>query len=68
MGDGLGELVQREPLAAKTIAERVIAAGWQTSGKTPHATLYAAMMREIQSNGTDARFVKLERGRFTAKA
>ena len=56
-----------EPLAAKTIAERVIAAGWQTSGKTPHATLYAAMMREIQSKGKDARFVKVERGRFTAK-
>lgn len=56
-----------EPLAAKTIAERVIAAGWQTSGKTPHATLYAAMMREIQSKGTEARFVKLERGRFSAK-
>jgi hypothetical protein len=57
----------KEPLAAKTIAERVIAAGWQTSGKTPHATLYAAMMREIQSKGKDARFVKVERGRFTAK-
>jgi hypothetical protein len=56
-----------EPLAAKTIAERVIAAGWQTSGKTPHATLYAAMMREIQNKGKDARFVKVERGRFTAK-
>lgn len=56
-----------EPLAAKTIAERVIAAGWQTSGKTPYATLYAAMMREIQTKGKDARFVKVERGRFTAK-
>ncbi len=56
------------PLAAKTLTERVIAAGWQTSGKTPHATLYAAMMREIQSKVTDARFVKVERGRFSAKA
>lgn len=56
-----------EPLAAKTIAERVVAAGWQTSGKTPHATLYAAMMREIQSKGSEARFVKVERGRFSAK-
>ncbi|UYV11938.1 MAG: winged helix-turn-helix domain-containing protein [Phycisphaera sp.] len=57
-----------EPLAAKTIAEHVIAAGWQTSGKTPHATLYAAMTREIQTKGKDARFVKVERGRFKAKA
>ncbi|UYV11908.1 MAG: HTH domain-containing protein [Phycisphaera sp.] len=58
----------KEPLAAKTIAERVIAAGWQTSGKTPHATLYATMTREIQTKGKDARFVKVERGRFKAKA
>lgn len=57
-----------EPLAAKTIAKRVIAAGWQTSGKTPHATLYAAMTREIQTKGKDARFVKVGRGRFKAKA
>lgn len=57
-----------EPLAAKTIAERVIAAGWQTSGKTPHATLYAAVTREIQTKGKDARFVKVDRGRFKAKS
>jgi len=37
----------KEPLNAKTIAERAIAAGWKTSGATPHATLYAAMIREI---------------------
>lgn len=56
----------KEPLNAKTIAERAIAAGWNTSGKTPHATLYAAMIREIAGKGEDARFRKHERGVFIA--
>lgn len=55
-----------EPLAAKAIAERAIAAGWTTSGKTPHATLYAAIIREIASKGDAARFKKTDRGMFTA--
>lgn len=55
-----------EPLAAKAIAERVITAGWKTSGATPHATLYAAMIREIAAKGRDARFKKTGRGLFTA--
>lgn len=58
----------KEPLAAKTIAERAIAAGWKTSGKTPHATLYAAIIREIAAKGTSARFKKADRGLFTAHA
>lgn len=53
-----------EPLAAKAIAERAIAAGWQTSGKTPQATLYAAMLREIAKKGDAARFRKVDRGLF----
>ena len=54
----------KEPLNAKTIAERVIEAGWDTSGATPHATLYAAMIREIKAKGKDARFEKFDRGQF----
>ena len=54
----------KEPLNAKTIAERVIAAGWKTSGATPHATLYAAMIREIKAKGKEARFEKVDRGQF----
>jgi hypothetical protein len=40
--------------------------GYWTSpgGKTPHATLYSAILREIQNKGNDARFKKLERGKF----
>ncbi len=56
----------KEPLDAKTIAERAIAAGWKTNGATPHATLYAAMIREIKSKGKEARFAKVDKGRFTA--
>jgi len=37
------------------------------SGRTPAATLYSAVLREINTKGTDARFVKTERGKFAAK-
>lgn len=33
-------------------------------GKTPQATLYSAMLREITTKGSDSRFVKTERGKF----
>jgi len=56
----------KEPLNAKAIAERAIAAGWKTSGATPHATLYAAMIREIRDKGDDARFRKADRGLFAS--
>jgi hypothetical protein len=40
--------------------------GYWTSpgGKTPHATLYSAILRELQNKGNDARFKKMERGKF----
>jgi hypothetical protein len=34
------------------------------NGQTPHATLYAAMLREINEKGKDARFTKVDRGQF----
>ena len=55
-----------EPLHARAIARLAIAAGWKTSGRTPHATLYAAMTREIVAKGDDARFKKVGRGLFEA--
>ena len=57
----------RQPLPAKDITELVLAAGWKTKGQTPEATLYAAITREIAKKGKDARFVKTDRGLFTAK-
>ncbi len=37
-------------------------------GKTPDRTLYSAILREIQKKGKEARFLKVERGRFTLNA
>jgi len=37
---------------------------WQTGGKTPSATIYAAILREINVKGADARFRKTARGHF----
>jgi hypothetical protein len=36
-------------------------------GKTPAATLYAALLRELQSKGPQARFVKSQRGTFALR-
>lgn len=54
-----------EPLTCKQVMERILERGlWTTKGRTPAATLYSAMLREIQRKGTDARFVLAERGKF----
>lgn len=38
---------------------------WKSpAGATPHATLYAAMMREERDKGTASRFRKVDRGQF----
>lgn len=56
-----------EPMTCKAIVEQ---AGeqklWSSpNGKTPHNTLYAAILREIKLKGNDARFTKVERGHFS---
>ena len=58
----------KAPMQAKAIVEAAIERGLWTpgAGKTPHATLYAAMTREIAAKGKDARFRKVGRGQFTA--
>ena len=59
----------KEPLTTKQMIEAMAAKGYWTSpsGKTPHATLYSAIIREISVKGKDARFQKTERGHFTVK-
>jgi hypothetical protein len=54
-------------LTTKDMVERMSAAGYWSSpgGKTPHATLYSAILREIQTKGGESRFAKTERGKFT---
>jgi len=54
-----------EPLNCKAIVERAFEAGyWQSEGKTPAATVYAAILREMQKKGDESRFVKAGRGLF----
>ncbi|MCC7408389.1 MAG: winged helix-turn-helix domain-containing protein [Phycisphaeraceae bacterium] len=54
------------PMRCKDIVQTMLDKGlWKTGGKTPHATIYAAIHREIQTKGANARFRKVERGRFT---
>jgi hypothetical protein len=54
-----------EPLNTKTMVERAIEKGyWTTNGKTPAATIYAAIIREIAVKGSAARFAKADRGMF----
>ena len=54
-----------EPMSCKTMVERMLTKGlWQTNGKTPAATIYAAITREIAMKGDASRFVKTDRGKF----
>ena len=53
------------PLNCKAIVEQMLTKGlWQTGGKTPAATIYAAIIREIAAKGDAARFRKADRGKF----
>ncbi len=56
-----------EPLSVQQMIEAMTSKGYWTSpgGKTPHATLYSAILREL-AKGEASRFVKTERGRFVA--
>jgi len=53
------------PMNAKAIVDAATTNGWFTpgAGKTPHATLYSAML--LDARKTDARFLKAERGLWT---
>jgi hypothetical protein len=64
----LGEAT--EPMATKQMIDAMSAKGYWTSpgGQTPHATLYAAILREINVKGREARFAKTDRGRFALAA
>jgi len=59
-----------EPMNCKEMIEAMASKGlWSTpAGKTPHATLYSAIIREIAIKGRESRFVKKDRGMFAAKA
>jgi HB1, ASXL, restriction endonuclease HTH domain len=54
------------PMTCQEMIEVMAAKGYWTSpgGKTPAATLYSAILREITTKGTHSRFVKADRGTF----
>jgi hypothetical protein len=60
----------KEAMNCKELIEAMAKRALWTSpgGKTPHATLYSAIIREIALKGKDSRFVKKDRGQFAAKA
>jgi hypothetical protein len=60
----LGEA--KDPMNCQEMIEAMAAKGYWKSpgGKTPSATLYAAILREINAKGKEARFKKTDRGHF----
>jgi hypothetical protein len=62
----LGE--SSEPMNAQELITAMEAKSYWSSpgGKTPHATLYSAILRDL-AKGDDSKFVKTERGRFTVR-
>ena len=55
-----------QPMTCREMIEAMAAKGYWVSpgGATPHATLYSAMLREIEQKAAEARFRKVERGKF----
>ena len=66
--DAAAEILKRKRQAMhcpEIITAMADAGLWSSpNGKTPAATLYAAILREINAKGKDARFAKVERGKF----
>ncbi|WP_146572754.1 winged helix-turn-helix domain-containing protein [Botrimarina hoheduenensis] len=58
------------PMTTQQIIEAVTDQKLWTSpgGKTPDRTLYSALVREIAAKGADARFQKVEKGKFALAA
>jgi hypothetical protein len=56
---------KKEPMTTKEMVDHVVTAGLWTpgAGKTPHATLYSAILRDLKSEFP--RFEKVNRGQFT---
>ena len=59
-----------KPLNCQEMIAAMAAKGYWTSpgGKTPAATLYSAILRELKTKKSEARFRKTERGKFELRA
>ncbi len=70
--DATAQVLQKRgtPMNARDLIAAMTKQGLWTSpnGKTPHATLNAAMLREIGSKGGKAHFKKVGRGLFAFNA
>jgi hypothetical protein len=57
---------ERRPMNTKELIGAMAVRGYWSSpgGKTPHATLYSAILREMETKGDAARFVKVGKGQF----
>ena len=54
-----------EPLHYRDIAHRMIDQGlWETTGKTPHDSVYSRILRDMQKHGADSRFHRPGPGMF----
>ena len=54
-----------EPMRCKDMVAKMLDSGlWKTDGKTPAATINAAIHREITTKGDKSRFKKTDRGLF----
>jgi hypothetical protein len=66
--DAAAEVLKAEskPMRCKELIAAMAAKGlWSSpNGKTPEATLYSAILREIGAKGDQARFRKADRGQF----
>ncbi len=60
----------KEPMTTGEMIELMAKKGYWSSpnGQTPAATLYSALLREINVKGKESRFEKTERGKFSIKA
>jgi len=57
------------PMNTTDMVKRMLETGlWKTGGKTPAATIYAAIIREISVKGDASRFRKTDRGHFELTA
>ena len=58
-----------QPMNTQQMIAAMAEKGYWTSpgGKTPAATLYSAILREITTHGAQARFQKTERGKFALR-
>ena len=63
----LGETGQA--MSCPELITAMAAKGYWSSpkGRTPASTLYSAILRELQTKGEQARFVKTQRGKFALR-